>query len=236
MEKKESKKSTAMKKKRRPKIEEPEEIQPATIIEEIPVLLIEVRELAGEIFERLNRISVVKGEDIPLLAVSMTDLAVLRDTLDSCIQVIKAEGLKQMGLDLEDQDILFEALTIYGRANEDGPDWEKKKERVFRMRRCLLQKIGEIESKPELTATVNKFPESGFKSIIDRNMKAAAELEATETAWAFPNLEAYNGFRKAAGLEEMSEADLDPSIDPNQTFIVMKGGEIHQSSGVIPEG
>jgi hypothetical protein len=144
-----------MKKKRRPKMEEPEEIQPATIIEEIPVLLIDIRELM------IQTQSAVFDPGTPGIndAKEMFERMIM--IVDSCIQVIKAEGLKQMGLDAKDCALIAFGLGMYaGEARKDGhPLSEAEHLRVGHIMQAI-NILHDAGYEPELTATVNKLPGS----------------------------------------------------------------------------
>lgn len=168
MEKKPSKKSTARviksrkgipnppnsKGRKRTKIEQPEEIQPVKEVIEIPAALIEIREMAKELQEMRDP-EAEPGNLSKVEIHAWTVLTNLINLTDSCISAIKAEGLKEMGLDLEDQRLIHSALMVYARASSDleAEEYEQMVAKV----KDLRERLNGLESF-EAIASVNPLP------------------------------------------------------------------------------
>lgn len=116
MERKGSKRSMGARKKRQePEPEEP--LQPVQEMIEIPVALIEIRERI-ETFRSLDDETLKDPHSIFKLRNGLTEV---QELVESCIQVIKTEGLIQMGLDTTDLRLLSEATNCWmGILAQDG--------------------------------------------------------------------------------------------------------------------
>lgn len=149
-----------------------EEIEPVEDVTDIPVALIEIRELAQGIHEQAGYM-VMTEQVRDEIQVRIDQILTL---VNSSISAIKAEGLKEMGLDDRDIALIAFGLGMYaGEQRKDGhPLSFEDHSRVIRIGQALERLL----PVPEVIATVNPLSDN-TKQKIDAVMNKAAEMKVS---------------------------------------------------------
>lgn len=173
-----SSKSTREKKAPKP----PAEHQPVKQIAELPIVLVEIRELAHRleekrVIERDNPLDEITGADLEYVETTSK----IKMLVNSCIQTIKLEGLaaliKRNGITLEEKKAIEDALYYYH--HHCWSALPVSKQEAVKTMIALFEAL-QIEAPPqepegELIAKVN--PISNTKEKMDQVFNEAAKME-----------------------------------------------------------
>lgn len=148
--------------KRKVKQTEPEidRIDPVNEVIEIPAALIEILELVHRleekrIIERDRPLDEITGSDLEYVEIT----ANLKEVINSCIQAIKTDGLKQMRLSATDLRLLSEAVHCWmGTLSQNGALTDCDGTAMTFLIRGLQILMESNEPEPEMIRTVNPIP------------------------------------------------------------------------------